>query len=108
MLVCLFPPEIPVTVPRDYVKSPYEEFVVNNRPFLDLAVAQNKPHVSFIWHPWSLQRLDSRMRMLELTFTYVKQLGMDLGNFASFQAALEKKRAQTPAPVTQPDPLLID
>jgi len=36
----------------------------------------NKPHVSLIWHPWSLHRFDPEMQMLELTFAHARKLGL--------------------------------
>jgi len=36
----------------------------------------NKSFVSLIWHPWSLYKFDSDMKMLELTFTHVKHLDL--------------------------------
>ena len=47
-----------------------------NRVFLDKAVETNKSFVSLIWHPWSLAMLDPDMKMLDLTFTYVRGLGL--------------------------------
>jgi len=36
----------------------------------------DKPFVSLIWHPWSLAIFDPDMKMLELTFTHVRGLGL--------------------------------
>lgn len=82
VLVNLFPPDLPAAAPKGYIRSPYEELAVNNRPFLDCALRENRSHVSFIWHPWSLRRLDPPMRMLDLTFTYVRGLNMAVMTFA--------------------------
>lgn len=61
-------------IPRTYIKTPEEEFEVN-KIFLDLAKNQNKMSFSPIWHPWSLGRFDTEMKMLDLTFSYVKNHG---------------------------------
>ncbi len=82
LLLCMFPPEMPETIPGAYVSTPEEEFAVNNRPFLDRAVMTDMPQVSFVWHPWSLHRFDPSMRMLEITFDYVRERGLPAGTFA--------------------------
>ncbi|MDI7276157.1 MAG: polysaccharide deacetylase family protein [Anaerolineae bacterium] len=82
----LFPPVVPEAVPDGYVRTPEEEFAYNNRPFIDRALAGNLPHVSLIWHPWSLDRFDPEMRMLEITFRYVREQGLVLGTFAALAA----------------------
>jgi hypothetical protein len=70
----------PMTVPREAIPSgpitsPEEEFAIN-RIFIDWAVADEMPYVSFIWHPWSLFRFDPEMQMLRATMTYAFNLGM--------------------------------
>lgn len=82
VLVGLFPPPVPEAMPSGYVTTPEQEFVVNNKPFIDRARIEDMPQVSLIWHPWSLHRLDPEMRMLELTFFYVKECGLATGTFA--------------------------
>jgi peptidoglycan/xylan/chitin deacetylase (PgdA/CDA1 family) len=84
--VLLFPLPMPAAIPTDYVKTPEEEFAFNNRLFIDQAVADNQPHVSLIWHPWSLNRFDPDMRMLEITFQYVREHGLEVGTFADLYA----------------------
>jgi hypothetical protein len=91
LLLCMFPPEMPETIPDTYVKTPEEEFAVNNRPFLDKAVRTKMPLVSFIWHPWSLHRFDSGMHMLEITFEYVASLGMHTDTFAGLMNTLSNE-----------------
>jgi len=82
LLLCLFPPDMPEAIPNDYVKTPDEEFAVNNRPFIDRAIREDVPHVSLIWHPWSLHQFDPGMRMLDITFAYVREQGLAAGRFA--------------------------
>ncbi len=82
LLLCMFPPEMPEAIPSGYIKTPEEEFAVNNRPFLDRAVRDEMPLVSFIWHPWSLNRFDPAMRMLDITFSYVREQGLASATFA--------------------------
>ena len=83
VLLCLFPPDMPETIPDGYVTSPEEEFRVNNKPFLDRAIRDGMPQVSFIWHPWSLRRLDPGMRILDMTFDDVRERGLTPGTFAA-------------------------
>jgi hypothetical protein len=75
---------MPEAVPKDYVKSPEEEFQYNNKPFIDAAIAGDFPVVTLIWHPWSLRRLDPEMRMLEMTFDYVRDHGLPSKTFAQY------------------------
>jgi len=72
----LFPPVMPETIPETYITTPEEEIQYNNRPFIDKAARDNFPFVSLIWHPWSLHRFDPTMKMLDLTFSYVRDQGI--------------------------------
>jgi hypothetical protein len=87
--ILLFPPAMPETIPSDYVKTPEEEFAYNNKPFIDRAIALEMPQVSLIWHPWSLHSFDPQMRMLEMTFRYVREKGIKAGTFAELWAAVK-------------------
>ena len=71
----LWPSPMPEGIPTKFVKTPQEEFEVN-RVFLDKAREANKPHISLIWHPWSLYAFDPEMKMLELTFAHARRLGL--------------------------------
>ena len=71
----LWPPVMPEAIPPRFVSNPQEEFNVN-RVFLEKAASTGKPFVSLIWHPWSLDSFDPEMKMLELTFTHVRKLGL--------------------------------
>jgi peptidoglycan/xylan/chitin deacetylase (PgdA/CDA1 family) len=71
-------PDLVVSGP---VCTPEEEFAVNKR-FIDRAVRDGLPYISLIWHPWSLARFDPGMRMLELTFAYVQELGLEPTTYA--------------------------
>lgn len=79
--VLLYPASIPEAQLSKYVETPEEEFAVH-RIFLDRAMASGMGHVSLIWHPWSLHRFDPEMKMLDLTFRYVRDRGMAKGTFA--------------------------
>ena len=80
--ITLWPPDMPEAIPLDFVKTPEEEFAVNNRVFIDRASEQDLPFVSLIWHPWSLDRFDPDMRMLDTTFSYVREKGLQVGTYA--------------------------
>jgi hypothetical protein len=84
----LFPMPFPEAVPAGYVKTPEEELRYNNRFFIDRAVAEGSGHVSLIWHPWSLALFDPGMRMLDLTFRYVRERGLEPCTFAGLDEAL--------------------
>jgi len=77
----LWPSPMPEAIPSRFVKTPEDEFEVN-RVFLEKALETNKPHVSLIWHPWSLSRFDPEMKMLELTFAHVRGLGLRTCTYA--------------------------
>ena len=77
----LWPSPMPEAIPAHFVRTPREEFEVN-RVFLEKALTTNKPHVSLIWHPWSLFSFDPDMKMLELTFAHVRHLGLTPGTYA--------------------------
>lgn len=72
-LLLLFPPQFPEAVPPAAIKTPGEEFLYNNKPFIDRAVRENLAFVSLVWHPWSLLRFDPAMEMLDRTFTYLQE-----------------------------------
>ncbi len=78
----LWPPEMPEAIPPGFLESPDEEFALN-RVFIDRAVADDLTFVSLVWHPWSLNSFDPEMRMLELTFDYVRELGLRTGTYAA-------------------------
>lgn len=77
----LWPPEMPEAIPSGFISTPEEEFAIN-RVFMEKAVAEDKPFVSLIWHPWSLNAFDPEMRMLELTFAHVRELGLEPCTYA--------------------------
>jgi hypothetical protein len=72
----LWPAKIPEAIPTSFISTPEEEFAIN-RIFLEKAVSEDKTFVSIIWHPWSLDAFDPEMKMLELTFTNVRKLGLE-------------------------------
>jgi peptidoglycan/xylan/chitin deacetylase (PgdA/CDA1 family) len=71
----LWPPAIPEAIPDRFISTPEEEYAIN-RIFLERAVSQKNCFVSLIWHPWSLELFDPEMKMLELTFAGVRELGL--------------------------------
>lgn len=89
--ILLFPPIMPEAIPDDYIQTPEEEFAVNNKPFIDKALADGLTHVSLIWHPWSLNAFDPEMRMLDITFRYVRERGISAGTFADLLAQCQAK-----------------
>lgn len=84
----LFPAPFPEAVPPGYVATPEEEFRYNNRLFIDRALAEESGHVTLIWHPWSLALFDPEMRMLELTFRYVRDRGLEPRTFGEYDERL--------------------
>jgi peptidoglycan/xylan/chitin deacetylase (PgdA/CDA1 family) len=83
----LWPPSDMGPIPDHFVTTPEEEFAVH-RAVLDRAVERGFPYVSLIWHPWSLDRFDPAMRMLELVFAHVRSLGLEEGTFAGLRRGL--------------------
>jgi peptidoglycan/xylan/chitin deacetylase (PgdA/CDA1 family) len=77
----LWPMPWPEVVPAGTITTPEEEVAINRR-FIDRAVALGLPYVSLIWHPWSLGRFDPAMRMLEMTFQYVRDQGLEFATYA--------------------------
>lgn len=77
----LWPMPWPEVVPPGPIQTPEEEFALN-RLFIDRAVEQGLPYVSLIWHPWSLAQFDPGLRMLDLTFRYVRDRGLAFSTYA--------------------------
>jgi len=88
--ILLFPPLMPETIPDDYIETPEEEFAVNNKPFIDKAIADGMTYVSLIWHPWSLNMFDPGMEMLDVTFGYVRKRGMRTVTFSGLLGELQQ------------------
>ena len=93
MTVLLFPPLYPEAIPDGLVSTPAEEFRWNNRVFIDRAISDNALFVSLIWHPWSLAMFDPAMRMLELTFEYVREQGLEPMTYAGLRDVVEREPA---------------
>jgi hypothetical protein len=85
--IVAWPSPFPEAVPLRPVTTPDQEFEVG-RLFIDRAVELGLPYVSLIWHPWSLARFDPDMRMLDLTFSYVRERGLEPATYAEVCAAL--------------------
>lgn len=79
--IMLWPPLMPEAIPPTIITTPEEEVRIN-RVFIDRAVQGNLPFVSLIWHPWSLDRFDPEMRMLEQTFNEVRKKALPAGTYA--------------------------
>ncbi|MEM2129462.1 MAG: polysaccharide deacetylase family protein [Candidatus Bathyarchaeia archaeon] len=88
--ILLFPPLYPEMVPSSFVKTPLEEFRFNNRPMIDHAMSEHAMYVSLVWHPWSLNAFDPEMKMLEMTFEYLKKLGVQSMSFSEVLSLLSK------------------
>jgi len=87
--VLLFPPLYPEAIPDGFISTPAEEFRWNNRVFIDRAISDNAMFVSLVWHPWSLAMFDPEMRMLETTFEYVREQGLEPTTYAGLRGVLE-------------------
>lgn len=75
-------------IPRDFVKTAEQEFNVN-KCFIDMAGKAKNKHLTLAWHPWSLARMDKEMKMLDLTFAYVKKQGFKTGTFHDVYKSLQ-------------------
>lgn len=84
----LFPTPFPEAIPSTFIATPEEEFRYNNRFFIDRALAEGSGHVTLIWHPWSLALFDPGMRMLEMTFRYVRERGLESCTFGEYDRRL--------------------
>jgi len=87
----LFPSPMPEAVLTRRLETPEEEFALN-RLFIDKGEETAAGHVSLIWHPWSLHRFDPEMRMLDLTFAYVRELGLRADTFSGYADSLASAR----------------
>lgn len=92
--ILLFPPLMPEMIPPSYVKTPEEEFAFNNKPLIDLAVAEDAPYVSLIWHPWSLNAFDPEMKMLEMTFRYLRMKDIPVITFSDLLSIFKEDPSQ--------------
>ena len=82
----LWPPLYPDQRLDGYVTTPAEEFAVHQY-FIDRAISEGLEYVSLIWHPWSLNRFDPEMAMLEMVFAYARRKGMPILRFADLLRA---------------------
>jgi peptidoglycan/xylan/chitin deacetylase (PgdA/CDA1 family) len=100
----LWPSPFPEAIPSGFCKTPEDEFRIN-KVFLDKAMETQKCFVSLIWHPWSLDKFDPDMKMLELTFKYVRQSGLTPSTYAQLKGLVSEpgqKGAETKSPSTFP------
>jgi peptidoglycan/xylan/chitin deacetylase (PgdA/CDA1 family) len=84
--VVAFPPPFPEAIPPRPITGPEEEFRYNNKVFIDRALKDNLDYVTLIWHPWSLALFDPSMQMLDRTFRYVREQGLEPTTFADMHA----------------------
>jgi len=77
-----FPPLYPEAIPPGPISGPADEFRYNNKVFIGHAVKDRLEYVSLIWHPWSLALFDPEMKMLDRTFRYVRDQGLQPTTFA--------------------------
>ena len=90
--ITLWPPEFPEAVPPTFITKPEDEFAIN-RVFIEKSALENLCFVSLIWHPWSLAAFDPEMRMLELTFAYVRETGLKSCTYADLCQHASKELA---------------
>jgi hypothetical protein len=93
--IIAWPSPFPAAVPLRPIETPEQEFGVN-RLFIDRAVELGMPYVSLIWHPWSLLRFDPEMRMLEQTFSYVRDRGLEPTTYEAEWRRLASPRESAP------------
>lgn len=93
--ILLWPSPFPQGVLDEPITTPEEEFALN-KAFIDRAVELDLPYVSLIWHPWSLGRFDPRTTMLDLTFGYVRDLGLEVTTFEAEYRRLACETGQSP------------
>lgn len=87
-----FPPLFPEAIPTGPITTPEDEFRYNSKVFIDRAKQSRVDYVSLIWHPWSLALSDPQMRMLDLTFQYVRDCGLDPTTYAQMHHQYKKER----------------
>lgn len=85
----LYPHPMPEAALVRLLQTPEEETALN-RCFIDRGQKEPGGHVSLIWHPWSLRRFDPELRMLRLTFQYVRERGLQTRTFAEHVEVLSK------------------
>ncbi len=85
--ITLWPAPWPEAIPAGFVRSAGDEFAVN-RVFMDRAASDEMEFVSLIWHPWSLAKFDPEMDMLDLTFSHVRDLGLEPTTYAGMCESL--------------------
>jgi len=79
----IVPHPYPETKIDGYVETPAEEAELD-RKLIDRAIQMGASHSSLIWHPWSLDRFDPEMRMLELVLAHIRERGLPCSTFADY------------------------
>lgn len=82
-----YPHPMPEANLSKLLESPQEEFKLD-RVFIDKAVDDRMTNVSLVWHPWSLDRFDPDMTMVDLVFRYVRERGLPTATYARFAESL--------------------
>jgi len=86
----LWPPRMPEATPSAFLETPEQEAEVH-AVFLDKAAREGVTFVSLVWHPWSLHAFDPEMRMLELTFQRVCELGLAPTTYAGLRDLVARR-----------------
>jgi peptidoglycan/xylan/chitin deacetylase (PgdA/CDA1 family) len=73
--IIAWPILFPEIIPQNPISTPLDEFMIN-RSTIDRAIEVDLPYVSLIWHPWSLFKFDQEMKMLSMTFSYIRDIGI--------------------------------
>lgn len=90
-----FPPTFPEAIPPGPIREPEEEFRFNCKVIIDRATRDALEYVTPIWHPWSLAAFDPEMRMLDMTFRYVREKGLTATTFARLYEQVSSMSAVT-------------
>lgn len=85
--VLAYPPLFPGAIPPGPIAGPEDEFRYNSKFFIDLGLVEQREYVNLIWHPWSLGGFDPEMEMLDRTFTYVREKGLETTTFGAMHRA---------------------
>lgn len=74
-------------IPKEPIKKPIEEFLVN-KVLIDYAVKLNNKHLTLAWHPWSIGRFDPKLIALDKTFAYLKEQKINSNTFEGLYKSL--------------------
>ena len=77
-------PELKLTKP---LETPEEEIALN-RVLMKAGLNIKAPYVTPIWHPWSLNRFDPEMKMVDGVISTANELGFSTSTFAEYAEKL--------------------